>query len=59
MRFVIGLDGTIKSLGPVCTSMPDRDVVRCITGAYRTITFPKPEGGIVTVIYPIMFSPGD
>lgn len=59
VRFVIGCDGTITSIEPVCTSMPDRDVVRCITEEYKPLRFPQPEGGIVTVVYPIMFSPGD
>ena len=59
VRFVIGRDGQIASIEPVCTSMPDREVVRCITEEYKPLTFPQPEGGIVTVIYPIMFSPGD
>lgn len=59
MRFVIGRDGNITSIQPVCTSMPDREVVRCVTEAYKPLTFLQPQGGIVTVIYPIMFSPGD
>ena len=59
VRFVIGRDGTITSIEPVCTSMPDREVVRCVTEEYKPLTFPQPEGGIVTVVYPIMFSPGD
>lgn len=59
VRFVIGRDGTITSIQPVCTSMPDREVVRCVTEEYKPLTFPQPEGGIVTVVYPIMFSPGD
>ncbi len=24
---------------------------------YRKLVFPQPEGGIVTVVYPILFSP--
>jgi len=59
VRFVIGRDGTVASIEPVCTSMPDREVVRCITEEYKPLTFPQPEGGIVTVVYPIMFSPAD
>ncbi len=29
------------------------------SAASATCAFPQPEGGIVTVVYPIMFSPGD
>ena len=38
--------------------MPDAKVVECIMAEYRKLRFPEPEGGIVTVVYPIMFSPG-
>jgi hypothetical protein len=33
--------------------------VQCVIRAYYGLSFPQPEGGIVTVVYPIMFSPGD
>jgi hypothetical protein len=29
----------------------------CVLGAYDGIKFPKPESGIVTVIYPMTFAP--
>jgi hypothetical protein len=32
--------------------------VSCVISAYYGLSFPQPEGGIVTVVYPIMFSPG-
>lgn len=38
--------------------LPDRAVVACVLAAFEKLTFPKPEGGIVTVVYPIQFSPG-
>jgi hypothetical protein len=39
--------------------IPDQQVVSCVVENYRTLRFPPPEGnGHVTVIYPIMFSPG-
>jgi hypothetical protein len=33
--------------------------VACVIGEYRRLRFPAPEGGTITVIYPIMFSPGE
>jgi hypothetical protein len=58
-RFVIERDGQVRRSDPTCTSMPDRDVVRCVVEGYKKLKFPEPDGGIVTVVYPIMFTPGD
>ena len=33
--------------------------VRCVKSAFDEISFPSPEGGIVTVVYPITFKPVD
>jgi hypothetical protein len=38
--------------------MPDSGVVSCTVRAFYGLSFPQPEGGIVTVTYPIMFAPG-
>ena len=56
VRFVIGVDGKVTS---VTTSgdMPDEAVESCVADAARSITFPSPEGGIVTVSYPFIFTP--
>jgi hypothetical protein len=32
--------------------------VNCVVKAFYGLSFPKPEGGIVTVSYPIMLQPG-
>ena len=34
-------------------------VLWIILTAFKTLTFPEPDGGKVTVVYPIVFSPGD
>jgi hypothetical protein len=59
VRLVIEADGGVSKVRVVCTSMPDRIVVKCVVAEYEELHFPKPEGGIVTVVYPIMFTPGD
>jgi hypothetical protein len=42
------------------TSSRSRHVVRAMVVTHRYgLSFPEPEGGIVTVVYPIMLSPGD
>jgi hypothetical protein len=39
--------------------MPDDIAVDCVVGEFGKLQFPAPEGGMVTVVYPIMFNPGD
>ena len=59
VRFVIGRDGAVSNVSNGGSDLPDSSVVQCVVRAYYGLTFPQPEGGIVTVVYPIMFSPGD
>ena len=58
VRFVIGRDGAVSSVGNGGSDMPDGNVVSCVARAFYGLSFPQPEDGIVTVVYPIMFSPG-
>ncbi len=59
VKFVIERDGRVtQSHAAEGASMPDGEVVECVVNAFRSLVFPKPEGGIVTVIYPVTFSPG-
>jgi FHA domain len=59
VRFVIGRDGAVSNVSNGGSDLPDASVVQCVLRAYYGLSFPQPEGGIVTVVYPIMFSPGD
>jgi hypothetical protein len=38
---------------------PDPNVTACVVARFKELKFPPPEGGIVTVAYPIIFSPGE
>ena len=58
VRFVIGHDGAVSQVSNGGSDMPDTGVVSCVVRAFYGLSFPQPEGGIVTVTYPIMFSPG-
>jgi hypothetical protein len=58
VRFVIGRDGSVSNAGNGGSDLPDPGVVSCVTRAFYGLSFPQPEDGIVTVTYPIMFSPG-
>lgn len=59
VRFVIGRDGGVDSVRNDGSELPDTSVVQCILDAYWDLCFPRPEGGIITVVYPIMFEPGN
>jgi hypothetical protein len=58
VRFVINRNGSVSNVSNGGSSIPDSGVVNCVIRAYYGLSFPKPEGGIVTVVYPISFSPG-
>lgn len=58
VRFVIGRDGSVSNVSNGGSDIPDSSVVQCVIRNYYGLSFPQPEGGIVTVVYPIMFSPG-
>ncbi|NOU32137.1 MAG: AgmX/PglI C-terminal domain-containing protein [Polyangiaceae bacterium] len=60
VRFVIDRQGRVPLAEPTAdTNLPAPSVVACVVKGYRSLTFPKPVGGIVTVIYPMFFTPGD
>jgi len=57
-RFVIGRDGAVSNVSNGGSDLPDSGVVSCVLSAFYGLSFPQPEGGIVTVAYPIMLAPG-
>jgi Ca-activated chloride channel family protein len=59
VRFVIRADGEVNNVGNGGSDMPDSGVVSCVVRAFNGLSFPQPEDrGTVTVVFPIMFSPG-
>lgn len=58
VRFVIGRNGAVSNVSNGGSDLPDSAVVKCVVRAFYGLSFPKPEGGIVTVVYPIMLQPG-
>ncbi len=57
-RFLIGTDGNVGTVSNGGSDMPDGNVVRCVARAFPSLSFPQPEGGTVSVVAPIFFSPG-
>jgi Vault protein inter-alpha-trypsin domain/von Willebrand factor type A domain len=58
VRFVIGRDGSVSSVANGGSDMPNSLVVACVVRGFSGFSFPQPEGGTVTVTYPIAFAPG-
>ncbi len=59
VKFVIGRDGSVQTAQDGGSDLPDTAVVSCVVRGFGNLSFPQPEGGIVTVVYPITFTPGD
>ena len=57
VRFIIQRDGGVTGVNGG-GDLPDAAVVRCVAAAFNGLSFPQPEGGLVTVEYPIAFTPG-
>jgi hypothetical protein len=57
VRFVIGRDGSVQVASDGGSDIPDTGVRQCVVSSFTNLSFPQPEGGLVTVVYPIMFSP--
>jgi hypothetical protein len=59
VRFVIDPAGHATGAMDAGSRLKDREVVRCIMNEIGAMRFPKPEDGAVTIVHPILFSPGD
>ncbi len=59
VKFVIDRSGAVSTAQDGGSDIPDRNVVSCVVRGFQNLSFPQPEGGIVTVVYPIIFNPGE
>jgi hypothetical protein len=59
VKFVIDRKGAVALTADGGSDLPDGGVVSCVVRGFGNLSFPEPEGGMVTVVYPIMFAPGD
>ena len=57
VRFVIGADGRVSQVGGG-GDVPDGDMIECVVKQFYGLQFPKPPSGIVTVSWPMVFTPG-
>lgn len=56
-RFVIARDGSVATVQSGGSDLPDSRVVACVLRTYSSLSFPPPKEGIVTVTYPLSFTP--
>jgi beta-lactamase regulating signal transducer with metallopeptidase domain len=56
VKLVIGEDGVTREASDNGSTLPDKDVVACIVGDLRAVTYPKGPG-VLTVVYPIELTP--
>jgi hypothetical protein len=59
VKFVIDRSGAVALATDGGSDLPDREVVQCVVRGFGSLSFPPPEAGMVTVVYPILFQPGD
>lgn len=59
VNFVIARDGSVSTASDGGSDLQNADVVSCVVRSFANLSFPSPEGGIVTVRYPIVFQPGE
>lgn len=57
MKFVIDRSGSVATAADGGSTLADADVVACVVRAFQSLSFPQPEGGVVTVLYPLVLSP--
>ena len=57
VKFIIDREGHVASSNNGGSSLTDADVNACVVDVFKRMSFPPPQGGIVTVIYPIMLAP--
>jgi len=56
-RFVIDTDGWVRRARIVDDELGDRDVADCVRRAFIGLQYSQPEGGPITVVYPLVFAP--
>jgi hypothetical protein len=59
VKFVIDRSGAVAMTADGGSDIPDSAVVQCVVRGFGNLSFPQPEGGMVTVVYPIIFNPGE
>ena len=59
VKYVILPTGAVQDVADDGSTLPDLATIQCIVQGFGNLTYPAPEGGYVTVVYPVQFKPGD
>jgi hypothetical protein len=59
VKFIIDRSGAVATALDGGSDLPDQSVVQCVVRGFGNLSFPQPDNGMVTVVYPIVFSPGE
>ena len=59
VKFTVNANGTAKPAANEGSTLPDDDVIACVVRTVKTMHFTKPVEGTATVVYPLIFRPGD
>jgi hypothetical protein len=59
VKFIIDRSGAVSQAADGGSELPDTGVVQCVVRGFSNLSFPAPEGGLVQVAYPIIFTPGE
>lgn len=57
VKFLISRDGSVGYASDGGSDIPDAGVRQCVVSSFTNLSFPAPDSGVVTVVYPIAFSP--
>jgi hypothetical protein len=57
VKFLIARDGSVAFSSDGGSDIPDAGVRQCVVSSFTQLSFPAPDSGVVTVVYPIVFSP--
>jgi hypothetical protein len=58
-KFVIGRDGSVMQASDAGSDLASQEVVSCVVRSFGNLSFPQPDNGVATVVYPIALSPGE
>jgi hypothetical protein len=59
VKFVIDRSGQVAAASDAGSDLADASVVACVVRGFQDLSFPQPEGGIVTVVYPLVLTSAD
>jgi hypothetical protein len=57
VKFMIDRHGAVAFAADGGSDIPDQGVRECVVRSFAALSFPEPQDGTVTVVYPIVFNP--